>query len=143
MPDKRLKVFLDTNVLIEALRGNRAASALFTSKPEEAVSYVVDPVVIQELLLASASEENKTNLNDLIQHLQVLGAEVPLSPQLLESIQAMRNRLVHTNELLILGAARDCDVFLTYDNDLRELGNVAGVATKTPEEFLAELGVEP
>jgi predicted nucleic acid-binding protein len=143
MPDKRLKVFLDTNVLIEALRGNRAASALFTSKPEEAVSYVVDPVVVQELLLASASEENKTNLNDLIQHLQVLGAEVPLSPQLLESIQAMRNRLVHTNELLILGAARDCDVFLTYDNDLRELGNVAGVATKTPEEFLAELGVEP
>jgi predicted nucleic acid-binding protein len=143
MPDKRLKVFLDTNVLVEALRGNRVARALFTSKPEETVFYVVNPVVVQELLLASASVENKTSLNDLIQHLQVLGTEAPLSPEMLESIRTVRNRLVHTNELLILGAARDCDLFLTYDNDLLQLGNAAGVATRTPEEFLAELGVEP
>jgi predicted nucleic acid-binding protein len=143
MPDKRLKVFIDTNVLVEALRGNPAARALFTSKPEETASYVVNPVVVQELLLASASQENKRSVNDLIQRVHVLGTETLLSPAVLENIRTIRNRLVHTNDLLILGDARGCDLLLTYDNDLLELGNATGVATRTPEEFLAELGVEP
>jgi predicted nucleic acid-binding protein len=142
MPDRRLKIFLDTSVLVEVLRGSRGASALFTPGPEQAASYVVNPVVVQELLLVSASAGTKMDLNELIQHLHVLDTETLLSPEVLASIRKMRNRLAHTNDLLILGAARDCDLLLTYDQDLLSLGEAAGVATKTPEDFLAELGAE-
>jgi predicted nucleic acid-binding protein len=142
MPSRRLKVFLDTSVLVEALRGGRNANALFTSAPEQAATYVVNPVVVQELLLVSAAAETKMDLNELIQHLHVLDTEALLSPEMLVNIREMRNRLAHTNDLLILGAAHDCDFLLTYDQDLLALGDAAGVATRTPEDFLAELGAE-
>jgi predicted nucleic acid-binding protein len=142
MPDERLKVFVDTNVLVEALRGRRSVAALFTPKSEAAAAYVVNSVVVQELLLLSAATETKVRLDELLQHLDVLAIEAPLNPEVLANIRAMRNRVAHTNDLLILGAARDCDLLLTYDQDLLSLGDATGVATSTPEDFLAELGAE-
>jgi hypothetical protein len=50
------------------------------------------------------------DLKELIQHLHVLDTEALLSPEVLANIRKMRNWLVHTNDLLILGAARDCDL---------------------------------
>jgi predicted nucleic acid-binding protein len=142
MPRERLKVFLDANVLIEALRGSPGASALFTRQSEEAASYVVTPVVVQELLLASPAIEAQESLDNIIQHLNVVSGETPSSPEVVATIRSIRNRLVHTNDLLILGAARDCDLLLTYDQDLLRLGDAIGVESKTPEEFLAALGAE-
>lgn len=138
MADKKLKVFLDTNVLLAALRGNSDANALFEPGSERAASYVVDPVVLQELLLAA--QGTTTDLDKIIQHVHVLDTEAPLSSERVAEIRALRNRLVHANELLILGAARDCDILLTYDKELLRLGDAAGVVTKTPKSFLVELG---
>jgi len=138
MANKRLKVFLDTNVLLAALQGNKTVNALFKPGPESAVSYVIDPVVLQEFLLAAQGTSG--DLSDVIKHVHILDAEAPLSPETLAEIRAIRNRLVHANELLILGAARNCDILLTYDQDLLSLGDEVGVTAKTPEGFLSELG---
>lgn len=143
MSDKRLRVFLDTSVLLAALRGVPGASALFRPEPEEAASYVVSPVVTQELLLSSENPEIKAHVDELIRHVEVLGAEAPVIPDLLTDIRKVRNQSVHTNDLLILGDARNCDRLLTYDKSLIILGPAVGVAASTPEAFLAELGVEP
>jgi predicted nucleic acid-binding protein len=138
MTGKRLKVFLDTNVLLAALQGRRSANALFKSESRRAASYVIDSVVLQELLLAA--QETSGDLDKILKHVRVLDSEPLLSSEALAEDQVMRNRLVHTNDLLILGAARDCDILLTYDEDLLRLGDLVGVTTKTPEGFMAEIG---
>src|ERR1700722_5060098 len=112
MEEKRLKVFLDTNVLIAALQGNRSANELFEPGSGAAASYVIDSVVLQELLLAA--QRTGGDLEKIIEHVHVLDTEAPLSAENIAEIHAARNRFVHTNELLILGAARDCDILLTY-----------------------------
>jgi predicted nucleic acid-binding protein len=142
MTDKQLKVFLDSSVLIEALKGRPGAIALFRRKPERDISYVVSPVVIQELLLVHTATNYKSDPDELLQHVHVLNIETPVSPEVLTNIRQVRNRLAHTNDLLILDSARDCDLFLTYDADLLSLGNASGVAAKIPEDFLEELGVQ-
>ena len=143
MPNERLKVFLDTNVILEALRGTRGARALFKSESEEVASYVVSPVVVQELIFAAGDAESKTVLDELIQHVKVFSSEVPVSPEFVADILRARNQLVHANDVLILGEARGCDFFLTYDQQLLSLGDAIGVVARTPEAFLAEFGVEP
>jgi len=142
MSDKRLRVFLDTSVLFAALRGDPGANALFKPEPEEAASYVVSPVVTQELLLSSENPAIKAKIGELIRQVEVLGAEAPVIPELLEDIRKVRNQSAHANDLLILGDARNCDRLLTYDKALLILGPAVGVAASTPEAFLAELGVE-
>lgn len=140
MPDKRLKVFLDTNVLLAALRGDESVNALFGPEPESAASYIIDSVVLQEVLLAAQGAGD--DLGEIIKHVHVLDTEAPLSPEVAAEIRVVRNRFVHANELIILGAARSCDILVTYDQDLLSIGDEVGVTTKTPEGFLAELGDE-
>jgi predicted nucleic acid-binding protein len=51
----------------------------------------------------------------------------------------VRNRSVHTNDVLILETAQRCDVLLTNDQELLRLGNDADIAAMTPEAFLDQL----
>jgi predicted nucleic acid-binding protein len=140
MADRPLRVFLDTNVVIAALQGRRGAGVLFDSELERAALYVVNSIVIQELLLMSASGGIKLDLGELAKHLSISDIEQPLDPAEFARIWRIRNRVAHANELLILGAARDCDLLLTYDKDLLRIGKESGVVAQTPEDFLATLG---
>jgi predicted nucleic acid-binding protein len=142
MQESKTKVLLDTSVILQALRGNRIVGTLFTSELEIKVTYFVDPVVLQEILLASAAQEAGGDPDEVLRHLNVITSEAPLNREELHNIKQIRNRLVHANDWLILDTARDYDVLLTYDNDLHVLGRTEGVNTKTPEDFLAEFGVQ-
>ena len=77
MTGERLKVFLDTNVLFAALQRRRSASTLFEPESQRAASYVIDSVVLQELLLAAQATSG--GLDGIIKHVHVLDAE-PFTP---------------------------------------------------------------
>jgi predicted nucleic acid-binding protein len=141
MERKRLRAFLDSNVLLAAIRGEQGARRLFSPEAEQYATYVVNPVVLQELLLASAAAEGKVDLDELTKHFEVISADVLSDPGVLAYVRQLRNRVAHTNDLLILGSARTCDILLTYDQGLLTLGDFAEVATATPEQFLEGLQV--
>lgn len=143
MHQGKVRAFLDTSVILQALKNDRIARTLFTPDVEERVTYYVDPVVLQEMLLASSTQETRLRADELLQHLQVTNTEGgTLRQDELHDIKKIRNRLVHANDLLILNTARDYDVLLTYDSALRAMGRAEGITTRTPEDFLAEFGVQ-
>ena len=139
MPQPKIRAFLDTNVLLEYLRGKPELQRLFTPAVEERVSFAVNPVVLQELLLAGGSADGGIDFTRLANHFEVLTAEALSNPESLKRVRELRNRVTHANDLMILASSRHCDVLLTYDGALRELGRTAEVDTENPEEFLEEL----
>jgi predicted nucleic acid-binding protein len=138
MPPRKIRAFLDTDVLLEYIRGKAALQQLFSEEVRERAEFAINGIVLQELLLSRRSDE--IDLTKVVPYLDVVGAGVDLySPETQAELRKLRDRLMHPNDVLILAGARSCDVLLTYDRDLLAAENTA-VRSETPEEFLGELG---
>ncbi|HYK01566.1 MAG TPA: PIN domain-containing protein [Thermoanaerobaculia bacterium] len=141
MSPRKIRVFVDTNVLLEYIRGKAELQPLFSAAVRERAAFAINAIVLQELLLARDKAEGGLDLTRVVPYLEVVGAGVDLySPDVVAELQQLRNRVVHANDVLILAGARSCDVLLTYDRDLLDAGPSADVRSETPEEFLDELG---
>ena len=141
MPSGKIRAFLDTNVLLEYLRGKVELQSLFSEDVRQRAAFAINAIVLQELLLARDRTEGGVDLTRVVPYLEVVGAGVDLSsPEVIAELHQLRNRLVHANDVLILAGARSCDVLLTYDRDLLAAGPAAAVRSETPEDFLDELG---
>ena len=140
----KLKVFLDTSVLVRLLSGEKQLLALFSQETLGRVSYVVNPIVFQELLLFGERTAQKINWDDLQHKIDVVPINLAeIDPKILRELQRFRNLAVHSNDVLIIGSAREagCDYFLTYDKALMNVLDDKPVPM-TPEEFLQSLGEE-
>jgi predicted nucleic acid-binding protein len=141
MSPRKTRAFLDTNVLVEYIRGKAGLQRLFSAEVRERAAFAINAIVLQELLLTRDNAAGGLDLTTVVPYLEVVGAGVDLaSPETLAELRELRNRVMHTNDVLILAGARSCDVLLTYDSELLRLGDVAAVRSETPEEFLEELG---
>lgn len=137
----KIRAFLDTEVLLEYLRGKVELQSLFSEDVRQRAAFAINAIVLQELLLARDKADSGVDLTRVAPYLEVVGAGVDLSsPEVVAELYRLRNRLVHTNDVLILAGARSCDVLLTYDRELLDAGPAAAVRSETPEEFLEELG---
>src|SRR6266700_7282018 len=105
---QRPLVFLDTNVIIGYLRGEPSAAQLFSAEAEGRIRFAVNPIVLQELLLA-ADAAGLPELERIRDHLRVLPVDFAKAEALLPRVRALRDRLVHSNDLLILSSADECD----------------------------------
>jgi len=140
MSARKIRVFVDTNVLLEYIRGKAELQRLFSEEVRERAAFTINAIVLQELLLARDKNADRIDLTDVVPFLEVLGAGVDLSsPETQAELGELRNRGMHANDAFILAGARSCDVLLTYDDDLLTLGGIATVRSETPEEFLDEL----
>lgn len=141
MAPRKIRAFLDTNVLLEYIAGKPELRRLFSEEVRNRAAFAINAIVLQELLLARNEAPNDVDLTEVIPFLEVVGAGVDLSsPQTQSELRQLRNYVVHSNDVLILAGARACDVLLTYDLDLLKAGEVAAVKSETPEEFLDDLG---
>jgi predicted nucleic acid-binding protein len=141
MPPGKIRAFVDTNVLLEYIRGKAELRHLFSAEVRERAAFAINAIVLQELLLARDKTPGVLDLTAVVPYLEVVGAGVDLtSPETQAELRELRNRVMHANDVLILAGARSCDVLLTYDSELLKLGGVATVRSETPEEFLDELG---
>jgi predicted nucleic acid-binding protein len=141
MASRKIRAFVDTNVLLEYIRGKAELRRLFSDEVRERAAFAINGIVLQELLLARDKTAEGVDLTAVVPYLEVVGAGVDLrSPEIEAELRALRNHVVHANDVLILAGARSCDVLLTYDRELLKLGGVATVRSETPEEFLEELG---
>lgn len=82
-PDtKRPLVFLDTNVIIGYLRGDASAAQLFSAEATGRVRFAVNPIVLQELLLA-ADAAGRPEFEHIRDHLRVLPVDFAKAEALL------------------------------------------------------------
>jgi predicted nucleic acid-binding protein len=90
------------------------------------VTYAINPVVLQELLLVILTAADSSTLDELTKRMEVLPVDSSTVEESLKSVRELRNRTIHANELLILGSAQSCDYLVTMDRDLQQ---IAGRAT--------------
>jgi predicted nucleic acid-binding protein len=139
MATQKIRAFLDTNVLLEYFEGKAELQHLFSEEVRERVAFVVNGIVLQELVLSYKAKELLTVEPYL--DIAELGVD-PSAPETQTMLRDVRHRDMHINDILILVGARSCDVLLTYDDEkLRYDNNGARARLETPEEFLSELGV--
>jgi predicted nucleic acid-binding protein len=70
-PDRnRPLVFLDTNVILGYLRGDPSVAQLFSAEADGRIRFAVNPIVLQELLLA-ADAAGRPEFERIRDHLRV------------------------------------------------------------------------
>ncbi|MBZ5607116.1 MAG: PIN domain-containing protein [Acidobacteriia bacterium] len=131
-------VFLDTNVIIEYLRGDPAAAQLFTAEAAGRIRFAVNAIVLQELLLA-VDTAGRPEFQLIRDHLRVLPVDFAKAEALLPRVRAVRNRMAHSNDILILSSADECDFLVTSDVDFKSLVMAEKPQVVTPEELVAHL----
>lgn len=137
--EKKILAFLDTNIFAYLFRNEKRLNRLFEKDVLEKVKYVVNPIVIQELFLAGDSFAPKDELEKLTEQFEVIPVDIIRSEILLKKVRNLRNRVAHSNDLLILGSAQNCDYLISYDKALTQFGKELEIPILTPEEFLNEV----
>ena len=135
---ERPLVFLDTSVIIGYLRGEPSAVRLFSAEADGRIRFAVNPIVLQELLL-SAEATARPEFERIRDHLRVLPVDFAKAEALLPRIRTLRNRVVHSNDALILSSAGECDFLVTRDKLLRHLVTTEKPQVVTPEELVGRL----
>jgi predicted nucleic acid-binding protein len=138
-PDtQRPLVFLDTNVIIRYLGGDPSTAKLFSAEATGQICLAINPIVLQELLLA-ADAAQRPEFQQIRDHLRVLPVDFAKAEALLPRIRSLRNRLVHSNDILILSSADECDFLVTSDAEFKNLVTAEKPQVVTPEEFVTHL----
>ena len=135
---KRPLVFLDTNVIMGYLRGEPAAAQLFSAEAYGRIRFAVNPIVLQELLLA-ADAAGRPEFEQIRDHLRVLPVDYAKAEALLPKVRSLRDRLAHSNDILILSSADNCDFLVTRDAVLKKLVTSERPRVVTPEELVTQL----
>jgi predicted nucleic acid-binding protein len=138
-PDtRRPLVFLDTNVIIGYLRGDPSTAKLFSAEATGQIRLAVNPIVLQELLLA-ADAAGRPEFQRIRDHLRVLPVDFAKAEALLPRIRSLRDRVAHSNDILILSSADQCDFLVTSDADFKNLVTDEKSQVVTAEELVAHL----
>src|SRR5436305_15276607 len=135
---QRPLVFLDTNVIVGYLQGELSAVQLFSAEAEDHIRFAVNPIVLQELLLA-ADAAGRPEFERIRDHLRILPVDFAKAEALLPRVRALRNRLAHSNDILILSSAVECDFLVTRDATLKTLLTAEKPRVVTPEELVTHL----
>jgi predicted nucleic acid-binding protein len=131
-------VFLDASVIIGYVQGDPAAVQLFSAEAEGRIRVAVNDIVLQELLLTSDAVD-QPEFEQIRDHLRVLPIDLAKAEALVPGARALGSRLVHTNDILILSSADECDFLVTSDVLLKNLVTAEKPQIVTPEELVAHL----
>jgi predicted nucleic acid-binding protein len=130
--------FLDTNVIVGYLHGDLPSTQLFSAEAEGRIRFAVNAIVLQELLL-TADAADRPEFEAIRDHLRILPVDFAKAEALLPRVKALRNRLAHSNDILILSSADECDFLVTRDARLKNLATAQRPQVVTPEELVVRL----
>lgn len=136
---ERLTAFLDSNVIYRYLAGDAEVAALFSERVLHRFRYAVNPIVLQEVLLGYEASRT-VDLDRLSSWLEILQVDSERAEELSRRWRALRNWAVHSNDLLILASAEQCDYLVTLDSQLAEFARQDGVNAVSPTELLKAAG---
>lgn len=132
-----LTAFVDASVIAAYLSGREAASRLFGNGFRDSVRFVVDPVVLQDVLTMPAIRESPDLLEVVARRLnfEVVPLDMRQGQRMLKRAKELRSRVVHSSDILIAASASECDYLITYDCGLQELIEGDRPRVVTPEQF--------
>lgn len=130
-------VFLDTNVILGYLTGDAPIAKLFSAEAAGRILFAVNPIVLQELLLTDAA--GLPGFERIRDHFRVLPLDLAKAEALLPRARALRNRLAHSNDILILSSVDECDFLVTRDAHMKNLVISGKPPFVTPEELILRL----
>lgn len=133
--------FLDASVVAEILRSKQPSASLLDDAVRARVNLAINPIVLQDTFALPEVQGNPFLVEQLQAVLTILPVDLPRAADLLEQNSELRNYLSHSNDVLILGNAIDCDYFVTYDRKFAGLPIPTRMKLVTPEELLADLGM--
>jgi predicted nucleic acid-binding protein len=131
-------VFLDTNVVLGCIRGEPSETRILSAEAAGMIHLVVNPIVLQELLLADAT--GTPAFDRIKDRLRVLPLDIEKVEALQAGARARRYHTAHTNDLLILSSAEECDFLVTRDSVFWNFQVPASLQIVTPEEMITLVG---
>ncbi len=134
---KRPVAFLDTNVIVSYLKGKGSATRLFDPDLLSHVRYAINPVVMQELLVAG-DKDYASRSAELVKEkkLEVLALDQNKIESVLPRARNLRNRLAHSNDILIFSSALGCDYLVTEDQGIAMLAQEGAPTVVSVDELL-------
>jgi predicted nucleic acid-binding protein len=135
MAKHRPLVFLDTNVVLRHLDGQ--LPWLFDQTHVERFRYAINPVVLQEVILGA--DRKHPDLLERVRRIDMLPIDIQAADAILSRAKEIRNRVVHSNDILIFSSAAKCDYLLTSDKSISALQTRDGPKILTPEEFRKDI----
>ncbi len=134
--------FLDTNVLASYLRGESPSSRLFSREISDRVHFAINPIVLQELFSLSEIRKHPEMLDEIQHEVRLIPLNLEKADEYLRQAANLRNRIAHSNDILILSSAADCDYLVTYDKALTNVLNPLSHSRPkvvTPEQLIAQI----
>ena len=141
-PNGKPLVFLDTNVVASYLRGESPSSHLFSNEIIEKVHLAINPIVLQELFFLAETRKHPEVFNEIQQEVRLLPLNLEKAEEYLKQAANLRNQTAHSNDILILSSASDCDYFVTYDLELKKTFSSLSTSKPevvTPEQLISQL----
>ncbi len=135
---KKIRVFLDTSVLLSYLQ-HGTPEALLAPITLENVTYVVNPVVLQELLLTSERIKSTVDWQLFVKDFEVDAIDGSIFDNAeVKRLLTVRNRAVHSGDFLVMASAAisNCDYLLTYDKKILQAVEDTKYQALTPEDFI-------
>jgi predicted nucleic acid-binding protein len=135
--------FLDTSVILSYLSREGAAAHLFDPEVTSRVRYAINPIVAQELFSAKgASDLDK--LAELVSanKINLLTFDDIKARAILNRAQRFRHLVSHSNDILILAGASECDYFVTQDEIVSDIVGDDGPVVLTPAKFIEAMSRE-
>jgi predicted nucleic acid-binding protein len=131
-------VFLDTSVILSYLAGEPSMTQLFFAEAAGRIRFATNAIVLQELLLA-ADAATRPEFERIRDHVRLLPLDYSKAEALLPKVRALRNRIVHSNDILIVSSAENCDFLVSKDAALKKLVTAERPQVVTPEELVTRL----
>ncbi|MCU0569014.1 MAG: hypothetical protein MUF49_20740 [Oculatellaceae cyanobacterium Prado106] len=124
------------------LRGESPSSYLFSREMGQKVHLAINSIVFQELLFLAETRYHPEVLDEIQQDVILLPLDLEKAEEYLQQAANLRNQIVHSNDVLILSSASDCDYLVTYDQALK--GALSSLSASkpqvvTPEQLISQL----
>ncbi len=107
------------------------------------IHYVVNTVVLQEIFLL-AEEEGRKIIADLVKDEKILIIDIDLdkADDAKNRLLQLRNHIAHSNDVLILASAENCDYLVTEDKSLTKIPGTTPEVLST-EQFVNKFLGQP
>jgi len=136
MAKDRPVAFLDSNVVIDYLNGR--LPWLFEESLTGKFRYAINPIVFQGFVLSGVDRRHPRRLEHVLKKTDMLPIDVKAADAMLPRAKEIRNRALHSNDILVFSSAADCDYLITSDKSFGALLTRDKPRILTPKEFLRE-----
>lgn len=141
LEDEKSRVFLDSSMIIALMNDKNMYNAFFNSKIFKNVTYYINTVIVQEILLKYENKKSITSFDEIEKYTEILSNEQEYS-----TLNNLRNTIAHGNDILILESAiNSCDYLVSLDQKFISLYReelVDKLKILSSQEFLSEVGEE-